>query len=313
MQPRVLPPLISVVLATYNGERFLATQLDSIFAQTYPNIEVIAVDDASTDGTWALLQQYAAQHPNMRVTRNEQNLGYIQNFDKACRIASGEFIALCDQDDYWLPQKLERLQAAIGSHALVHCDSAICNAALEPTSVNTSHRARYQPLYSCLQQAVVCRIYGHAALFRSELLHKALPFPTMLPHDWWICFHATLNGGITYLAEVLVHYRQHAHNAVGAIGEKNRREASRKKNVQEEKTAKARQRMEAFYQACPETLPFEKKVLGQLVTNYQNFGLANNWKRMMLFFKHQGLLLAVKKRSRVRNWLFCLKMFGKVQ
>ncbi|OLY90893.1 Glycosyltransferase involved in cell wall bisynthesis [Cnuella takakiae] len=311
MHPPVTPPLISVVLATYNGERFLATQLDAIFAQTYSNIEVIASDDASTDGTWALLQQYAARHPNMQVTRNEQNLGYIQNFDQACRKASGYFIALCDQDDYWLPQKLEHLQAAIGNHALVHADSAICNAALESTGVRTSQRGHYQPLYSCLQQAVVCRIYGHATLFRSELLDKALPFPGMLPHDWWICFHATLHGGIAYLPEVLVHYRQHAHNAVGAVGENSR--ANRKRIAKAEQAAKARQRMAAFYQACPESLPFEKKVLGRLAASYQDFRFASNWKRMTLFSRYQGLLLAVKKRTRLRNWLFCLKMFGKVQ
>src|SRR5579875_1624244 len=113
-------PLVSVVLTTYNGETYLREQLDSILAQTYPNIEVVAVDDRSTDGTANILHEYAAQYPNIKVFVNEVNLGFIKNFEKGCRLSTGEYIALCDQDDYWMPDKIKRKMESIGNHALIY-------------------------------------------------------------------------------------------------------------------------------------------------------------------------------------------------
>ena len=75
-------PLVSVVIATYNGEKFLAEQLDSIFNQSYKNIEVIAVDDASSDSTYNILKQYSLKYKNLKIFVNEKNLGYIKNFEK---------------------------------------------------------------------------------------------------------------------------------------------------------------------------------------------------------------------------------------
>lgn len=307
------PSLISVVLATCNGERFLAFQLESVFAQTYPNLELVAVDDASTDGTWALLEQYASKHPNMRIFRNAERLGYVRNFEKACRLASGKWIALCDQDDYWLPQKLDKLAAAIGTADLIFCDSALCTENLQLTGARMSDRSVFGPLENCLQQAVVCRIYGHASLFSRRLLENALPFPEVLAHDWWLSFHATLGGGIRYLPESLVFYRQHSANVVGAIGEKSRKNNSSAKKLQMQREQAAQQRIELFYQACPEKKSVEKEVLRQLRDSYRGFDLGRSLRRMLLFFKYHHLFLSVKKRSRLRHYLFCLKMFWTVR
>ena len=120
-------PLVSVVLATYNGERFLKQQLDSVINQTYPNLEIIVVDDGSSDNTINILNEYAIRYRNVSVFKNEKNLGFVKNFDKACGLASGEFIALCDQDDYWLPDKIKRCVEAIGDNAMVYCNSMLCN------------------------------------------------------------------------------------------------------------------------------------------------------------------------------------------
>src|SRR3712207_2934774 len=92
-------PLVSIILATYNGASFLTEQLDSLFQQTYPFYEVVAVDDQSTDETFAILQDFALRHPTMRVYQNKKNLGFIKNFEHACSLAQGALIALCDQDD----------------------------------------------------------------------------------------------------------------------------------------------------------------------------------------------------------------------
>jgi len=303
-------PLVSVILATFKGEKYLQTQLDAVFNQTYPSLEVIAIDDVSTDNTLNILNEYARKHSNMKVIVNEKNLGPIKNFQKGCELSSGDLIALCDQDDYWVTEKISRLVDEIGNYQMIYSDSFICNENLEKTGRKISDNVACQTLYSCLQQAVFGRIYGHATLFKRELYHTSTPFLDVISHDWWLCYNATLNGGIKYLNEPLNFYRQHSHNYYGAVGTK------RKKKIAEDKKAKKLlerkitiKRINAFYEACPLTLQKEKNVLQKLVKSYNSFSITNNFLRMFIFFKYHKLLLAMKKRSLIRQYLFCLKTF----
>ena len=94
-------PLVSIAICTYNGERFLKKQIDSLLNQGYSNIEIIAVDDRSTDRTWDMLQEYAQKDKRVQTYQNEKNLGYARNFEKAITLCKGDFIALADQDDIW--------------------------------------------------------------------------------------------------------------------------------------------------------------------------------------------------------------------
>jgi glycosyltransferase involved in cell wall biosynthesis len=301
---------VSVVLATYNGEKFIREQLNSILAQSIRPYEIIIMDDASLDGTKEILTAYAVQYPYIKLYFNKVNLGYIKNFEKALTLASGNYIALCDQDDYWLPQKLEKLLMHIGDHTMVYSDSLLCDENLQSNGKKISDVAVCQPYTSCLQQAVFCRIYGHATLFSKRLLTKAIPFPEVLPHDWWLSFMATLDEGIAYFPEVLVYYRQHSNNVFGAVGGKSKKE-DKKLRLEKKQLALVhiRERMQLFYNACPNNRPLEKSVLRALNNSYQNFGLRNNLLRVILFFRYQQQLLVVKKRSGFRKILFCFKMF----
>jgi glycosyltransferase involved in cell wall biosynthesis len=203
-------PLISVALCTYNGAAFLRAQLDSILQQDYPQIEIVAVDDASTDATLPLLRDYAARHPRMTVHVNERNLGFRRNFERALGLCRGELIAPCDQDDLWLPQKLSRLAGALGDRVLVYGDSAIVDASGAPTGRRVSDRFRmYQGMDPRVFTFQNC-ISGHAMLFRRELLERSLPLPEGVYHDWWLAFIAAGAGGIRYVDECLVRFRQHA-------------------------------------------------------------------------------------------------------
>ena len=118
-------PLVSVVIATYNGQQFLASQIESIINQTYTNIEVIVLDDKSIDNTVLIVEKYAAQYPNIRLVINEENLGYIKNFEKGFLLVKGDVIAPCDQDDIWYSNKIEVLLQHMGNHEIVYCNSEL--------------------------------------------------------------------------------------------------------------------------------------------------------------------------------------------
>jgi glycosyltransferase involved in cell wall biosynthesis len=304
-------PLVSIVMTTYNGEIFLEKQLDSLLAQTYPHIEIIAVDDGSIDKTVAILHDYARRNSNINVFQNEKNLGFVKNFEKGCTLAQGDFLAFCDQDDYWLPEKIEKMVNAIGSSPMIYCDSILSDSNLESLGTKISDRVIGMPITNCLQQAIFGRVYGHAILFTRELFQKSFPFFDVITHDWWVSYVATLHGGIKYLPEALVYYRQHEDNVHGAVGNKSRKNKPKEnKALQKEKAiSDARARINTFFQLCPDSLIKEKKILKALAKSYSSFSIYNNFLRMGLFLRYQHLLLAVKKRSPLRKFLFCIKMF----
>ena len=307
-------PLVSVILGTYNGETYLREQLDSLFTQTYARIEIVAVDDGSSDGTVGILREYAARHPAMTVYINPENLGFIKNFEKGARLSTGDLISFCDQDDHWSPDKIEKMVAAIGQHPMIFCDSALCDEHLQPLGKNISDLVHQQSFYDCRQLCVFSRMYGHAILITRDLFQKASPFIKEMPHDGWLAFHATLFGGAKFLPEPLVKYRQHASNVFGVVGRKRKKDnASQRSEKRKRELARIRTRMNAYYAACPDALVPQKQLLRDLVSSYRSFSLGNDWKRMLLFFSNYRLLLTVKRYSTWRKYLFCLKMFIKIK
>ena len=303
-------PLISIVMATYNGSLYLAEQMDSIVAQSYPNVEIIVVDDCSTDNTIEILKCFQLKYSNIKIVINDTNLGYVKNFEKGCSLATGEYIALCDQDDYWHPEKLSKMQAAIGDYPLIYCDSVLCNETLTPIGENISDRVSCRNFDNCLQQAIFCRIYGHATLIKKSFLEKALPFLAVIPHDWWLSYVATFYGGVKYLPEPLASYRQHSANIFGAAGSKSKKISKANKAIKNKlELEKIRIRIKAFYNFCPDELLKEKMILRKLAKSYESFSLVNNFQRMILFLFNYKQLLASKKRSPIRKFLFCFKMF----
>jgi glycosyltransferase involved in cell wall biosynthesis len=289
------PSLVSVVLGTYNGEAFLEEQLRSVLAQTYTSLEIIAIDDGSSDGTVRILREYAARDARIKVFVNERNLGFIRNFEKGCSLATGKWIALCDQDDYWYPEKVQRMVAAIGEYPMVYCDSELCGEDLQPLGKKISDLVHYQSFDDCRQLCVFSRMYGHATLITRSLFEKASPFLEEVPHDGWLAFHATLYGGVAYLPAVLVKYRQHAGNVFGVVGrKKTRQQRLQLAEKKRKELARVRVRMTAYYGACPESLVPQKRLLGALVGSYRNFFPLNDIRRVILFLANYRLLLTVK-------------------
>lgn len=224
-------PLITVVIATYKGSRFLEAQLNSVYGQSYKNIEVIVCDDRSDDATHEVLQNYASER-GLKYHINQQKLGVVQNFAKGMALASGTYIALCDQDDVWLPEKLRlslakmhelEANALAGTPALVYTDLQVVNEDLNCICPSYWQYMQLNPNYKQLNRVLVENVVtGCTALINRPLLELALPVPPeALMHDAWLMLVATCFGQTGYINEPLVLYRQHGSNVVGAA-QKNR-------------------------------------------------------------------------------------------
>lgn len=198
---------VSVVVCTYNGEKFLSKQLDSILAQTYPIYEIIVQDDNSTDGTWKILEHYASSNTNVHIYRNPSNLGVNGNFFSAVRRATGNFIALSDQDDIWHKDKIEKQMACIGSQLLCSCHS-------RPFSDDGAYiyYDGRKPNFH-LQRLVFDGLPGHTMLFNRRLLTDIMPEDNELYHVSFYDVAFELAAGafdsIAYVDEVLVDFRRH--------------------------------------------------------------------------------------------------------
>lgn len=214
-----------IVLATYNGEKYLARQLDSILAQTHTSWELLARDDGSTDGTTAILEEYAARYPDkIRIIRDsEGNLGYGHNFARLMEHTSAEYISFADQDDIWHPDKLERSVARLkamedryGSSTplLVHHDFAIINANDDVTDRSHEEKYRIGKDNSNIAHMLVQPIlHGFSGMANRALIDKSLPLPPDEKfHDSYIAAVASVFGHIEFDPDQLADYRIHGNN-----------------------------------------------------------------------------------------------------
>ncbi|SEJ20624.1 Glycosyltransferase involved in cell wall bisynthesis [Dyadobacter sp. SG02] len=205
-------PLISIALCTYNGSAFLREQLDSVFAQRYTHWELVVVDDRSTDSTRAILEEYAGKDARISLHFNEQNLGYNKNFEKALGLCKSELIAICDQDDIWHPEKLEKQARLIGDHALVYHDSEFVNAEGQSMNRRISDKLNFYRGSAPEVFLFLNCVSGHSILLKKAVLQKSLPFPEDFHYDQWLAFNAACLGSIDFVPETLVQYRQHSSN-----------------------------------------------------------------------------------------------------
>lgn len=216
---QVPQPLISIALSVYNGERHLREQLDSVLAQQDVQLEIIAVDDGSSDGSLALLHAYAERDPRIEVHVNPKNLGPLRSFERAMSLCHGELIAPCDQDDLWHPQKLARLAGAIGDADLVYCDSEYIDEQGQSLHRRISQDLPMHSGMDPLRYLFQNTVSGHACLLRRKLLERAGPAPALLYHDWWLAMCAAAHAGVVYVDAPLVGFRRHA-GAFSPLGKK---------------------------------------------------------------------------------------------
>ena len=221
---------IEVVLPTYNGAAYLEAQLASIHSQTLRPERVLLRDDGSSDGTQALIGQLHQRYGSwLQVLPADGNLGCTANVNRLLQAAKAPYVALADQDDLWLPHKLERsldlmqqLEARRGTSTplLVHGDLELVDADGERLGCRYLQRQRLDPQRCApVDLALTNVVTGCTALLNRALVQKVLPIPPeALMHDWWLALVASAFGQIALVEEPGVLYRQHSSNVLGAQG-----------------------------------------------------------------------------------------------
>ena len=216
---------IDVLLATYNGEKYLKEQIDSILNQTYSNIRLVISDDCSKDNTREIIKEYEEKDNRVISYFHEKNLGYVKNFEFLLTKVENEIYMLSDQDDVWLPTKIEHTyNKMVETNAdLVFTDLEVVDENLKMMypSFNDYMKLsrkikkykndyRLQYLYNC--------VTGCTLMSKKKFLDMILPIPTQSKyaiHDTWIATAIANNGKVEYLDEKTILYRQHGNNQVG--------------------------------------------------------------------------------------------------
>lgn len=210
--------LISIAMTTYNGESFIKEQINSLLNQTYKNLEIIICDDGSTDKTIEIIREYEQKDKRIKLFQNEKNLGVLKNFEKAISLCSGEYIALSDQDDIWLENKIEILLHEIGENILIFHDDKLIDEDGIIQEKSFFKKENINPAKLNNIKNILCDnwILGHALMFPKSLKNKIIPIPQEIEHfDLWIALVAILQGEIKYINFTLVQWRQHSSNTSG--------------------------------------------------------------------------------------------------
>ncbi|MBW8361936.1 MAG: glycosyltransferase [Kaistella sp.] len=220
----------SVALCTYNGEKYLGIQLDSILSQTRPVDEIVVCDDGSTDATISILHSYKEKYPSVfRIYQNEKNLRSVKNFEKAISLCENDIIFLSDQDDEWLPEKAEKYCEFFDEHPEIDVLASNGygmddnNNLLNVYSVwdvpgffkEKNIEVNYFDIIAYCGNIVT----GATVALRKSFIPKILPFPVIkdFHHDEWIALNSTIDGKFHMFEEKYFKYRIHAEQQVGDV------------------------------------------------------------------------------------------------
>lgn len=229
MEKKEIPEL-EILLSTYNGELYLKELFDAILSQTFTNWRMVIRDDGSSDSTMAIIVYYQKKYPDRFIILDGRNtnLGPAQSFGKLIEFSTAPFLALCDQDDVWMPDKLEKQMvimqekgqdSGLFTPILVHSDLMVCDDKMNCISDSFW---KYQYINPDRMKDIRCLLVqnfvtGCTILMNRALIDKIIPIPEeVIMYDWWIALMAQQLGEIVTIHVPLVKYRQHGDNAIGA-------------------------------------------------------------------------------------------------
>jgi len=215
--------LVTIILATYQGEAYLKEQLQSLVSQTYKPIEIHIYDDCSTDNTISIIEEYTNNYPFIKLHQNEKNIGFVKNFEQGIQLSNSNYIALSDQDDIWNKDKIEKQMTLLkelerdnpSKPILIHSDLSIIDS-----SGKTTHQSffKFRGIKYTNEKDIALMlghsgVMGNTILMNRKLAETAIPFPNPLKtHDYWIALVNEFTGIRGVLDEALLKYRQHSSN-----------------------------------------------------------------------------------------------------
>lgn len=217
LAPKGRKTRVSVCMATYRGEPFVREQLESILAQLGENDEVVVVDDSSPDRTASIVESVV--DPRVRLVKAASNRGYVRTFEHAVGLSRGEFIFLSDQDDVWIPGRLELMLKALSSHLVVASNFDMHGSAPRPWIPRLRSADSGRHLANLAAILVGYRAYyGCGMAFRREVLGYFSPIPSYLreSHDLWLAICGNVAGSIAHLDESTIYRRLHDENQTPA-------------------------------------------------------------------------------------------------
>lgn len=211
---------ISIAIASYNGAKFLREQLDSLYNQTVLPDEIVVSDDCSKDGTAEILEEYH-RTKGLKYVVNEHNLGFNKNFENALKNTIGEYILICDQDDIWLPNKVEVLVNAIKKYD--RTKPVLVTSTTMDYMDGKVLRNNTKPRMSWVQMLYGNNTQGCCTIINRALLDKALPImpPKGSLYDGYLGMIAGMTGEWENIGTPLMYYRHHANNVIANRDKRN--------------------------------------------------------------------------------------------
>ncbi|MDR6936845.1 glycosyltransferase family 2 protein [Luteibacter sp. 3190] len=221
---------VSTVVCTFNGAAWVGEQLQTLLTQSRLPTEIVIGDDGSTDGTWDLIEAFAVQSRvrgiEMKVFRNSDSLGYVENLARTLAHATGDVVFLCDQYDAWHPDKIATMMVrfeADSSLTFIHSDARLVDAEgrdtghglFEAVALGPYERESVRSGDAFITYLRRNLATGAASAFRRSLLDIALPLPPDWVHDAWLATLAAAVGKVDIIDDALVDYRQHGGNQIG--------------------------------------------------------------------------------------------------
>ena len=208
----------SICIATFNGSKYIAKQLDSVIEQLGEDDEIIIVDDYSADNTLEILTTYS--DVRIKLYQNEKNLRHVKTFERAISLSSNELVFLCDQDDIWEVDRLEIFESYFLQYPQVMLVSSNFNCINDEGEVIENHLRKVNSIDSFLYRKNIIAIFagkigyfGCAMAFRKELISTILPIPEYVEaHDLWIAMAANYMKANLHINEKTLYHRIHQNN-----------------------------------------------------------------------------------------------------
>lgn len=202
---------VSVVMCTYNGEKYLREQIDSILSQTYPIYELIIQDDCSTDRTVEIVRKYQKNNSNIKLFQNKTNLGFNENFKDVIYKASGDFVAISDQDDIWELDKIKKQVEFIG-------DKFICCSYYEEGSdIYQCNKKELKPFTNIERLMFTNFIPGHTMLLSRQFIDNIDCWGIGIYYDWALAINASITNNIVCCNSILNWHRKHNSSAIDTL------------------------------------------------------------------------------------------------